>query len=327
MALGLAASAHAQSSVFSNQFSGSAASGWSAQGSASVAGDNSYAQLTDTGSNEAGSLFYTGSAFNSGNWTLTAEIHVGDGGYWQNGVKWTDPSWHGDGLTFTWLDATPFTTTTNAASTTELLGGSGGLLGLPTGTDVKGYTFEFDTHDNSEYGDPTPNPNSLSGMAYQYTDLKELNGTDATHVAGSLGTPGGTSVFSDAQMGPSFINDNGGWLPVSLTCTTSVNAQGVTDADFILAWGGTVTGDAGANDFNDLTNSYEFKVSDYNVYQDAYFGFTAGTGAFTDNHLVRDVTLDQIGGGSTPELQTWALLLPALPLSLRVCRRRRRKTA
>ena len=342
LSLGLSACAQADSIVFSDQFgsTGSVASGWVSQGSATVTGGSTSVQLTSQNTNssanppagatnqegnffQAGSLFYTGSTFNSGNWELTAEIQLGTGNYFGNAV-------HADGLTFTWL-AEP-------TSPTELLGGAGGLLGVPTGADVKGYSFEFDSNDNGEYHDPSINP--PAGQHYEYTGLESLSGTALpTHVTGSIATPGGSSVFSDAQVGPDFLaTSKGGWLPVSLTCTTTnINAQGVGQADFVLAWGGIVSGSAGAGDFDSLTSEYEFQVNNYSVSQDAYFGFTAATGLYTENHDIRDVTLTQLGGvasldrfsqggangpaggGSTPELPTWLLMLPAL--SLRVCRR------
>lgn len=337
LTFGLAIHTQADTAIFSNQFgvSSSVSSGWLFQGSAVAASGNAYVQLTSQNSNsnanppagvtnqegsffQAGSLFYTGSTFDSDNWKLTAEIQFGTGNYFGNAV-------HADGLTFTWLAKT--------ASTTELLGAAGGLLGLPSAADVKGYSFEFDSNKNLEYRDPNFTP--AAGKRYEYTGLETLSGTGtATHVSGSVGTPGGSSVFSSAQVGPDFLaTSSGGWLPVSLTCTTSkANAEGVGQADFVLAWGTLISGSASAKDFDSLANSYEFQVSNYTTYQDAYFGFTAATGLYTETHDVRNVTLEHLGGGTalnqldrggptgggaTPELPTWALLLIPVAMSLR----------
>lgn len=103
---------------------------WHFEGSAVWDATNGWVQLTDTGTNEAGTAFQTSGTVDASNMSIAFEFYASGG----SGA---------DGLSVTALDTTRMTTYVGTT------GGGIGYGGLP------GWSVEVDTWYNSEYADPT----------------------------------------------------------------------------------------------------------------------------------------------------------------------------
>lgn len=104
---------------------------WHFEGSATWDGTNGWVQLTDTGTDQSGTAFQTGTAVSADNVSIAFRFYVSGG----SGA---------DGISLTALD------TTRMTSFVGDTGGGIGYAGLP------GWSIEVDTWYNGEYGDPTP---------------------------------------------------------------------------------------------------------------------------------------------------------------------------
>jgi len=229
-------------------------------------GQQDYLRLSSDTANQRASAYYTARTFNSQNFTLTARIYIGG----------SSPANHGDGLTFSFLDAT-----TIGSNPALLLGAGGDYMGAPRGGSapgfgiipgLRGFNFEFDDHRNTgEYGG-------------EYTRL--INVSDRSHVAGTAHDYSGDAHF--------FYDSD--WEQVQLKAY---------DGQIYFSWNYVNGG---------YLDSYQFAQPSDLHYANTIFGITAGTGTLSANHWVDDIILDSAAGVPEPSfLVLYGLMGLGLP--------------
>ncbi|MEI6500114.1 MAG: hypothetical protein WCP21_03700 [Armatimonadota bacterium] len=222
-----------------------------------VHGGRNSLRLTSEVANQRASAYYTATTFNARSFTLTASIYVAG----------TSPNNHGDGLTFSFLDATPGGPLyhNGGLNNALLLGAGGDFNGSPRGelgaltystvTGLHGFNFEFDDHRNTGEG---------SG---EYTEL--VNVSDWSHLE---------YTEHDYATDSHFYYDSG-WEQVQLRAY---------DGQMYFYW----------NYANGVyANSYQFAQPASFNYTNTLFGVTGATGALAANHWVDDVSLENSGAG------------------------------
>jgi hypothetical protein len=243
--------------IFNEPFAAAPSADWLLQGNAGYNSANTCLQLTPNSGGQVGSAFFTAKTFNSARFVFTAEINI-------QGA----PGYMADGMTFSWVDSTQVT------SSSDLLGFTGGGSGAPKVLPATaGYAF------------------ALQGRPFDIPQRALLLRTDRGSV-GQYQYPDGTW-----NLGPSFYQfqstdnfyQNNGWQPIRLTCD---------NGHFIFEWGmGPTPGT--------YARSYTFSIpvgtghDDFQAYNNAWFGLTASTASYYSSHWIRNARLEA-GGDQAP---------------------------
>ena len=253
-------------------------SGLTFQGSAgtAVTGDGTVLRITPASGSQSGAAYSTSAITlgTSDTFSTTFQFRFTNPGGW-------DPA---DGITFVL-----------AASPTGL--GSGGV-GMGYAGVNNSVAIEFDTYNNAGYGLGNNDGNSSNHVSIDTNGI--LTNADITNVYGngSCGFPSGGNPNQNSYTANGCMSNGDLW-------TVTIGYDG-SDLSVSLL-------DPAIGTVFDAISNYAINISSLLGTNQAYVGFTAGTGAGWENHDVvnwqfADTTQLANGGGTVPEPATVGLL-------------------